>query len=179
MAVGARTEPAVDIRMVVAVVVGNSPAVVAEVQLDHHTVDSDNLAEGQGCKAGWDTVQEAVHHTGDIVVHSLVEDQGADTVAAVVVGHKYVVTAGHCRGTQAAVDLEDPAAVPQASLMVCMVPIDLLVVALHMKMLPVVHLAEDWLRLVMQNPDCLVHSLVEDCLVYLACLGEASRCIKR
>lgn len=52
VAVETRMEPAADIRMVVAVVVGNSPVVVEGGQIDHHRVDSDNLAEELGCKVG-------------------------------------------------------------------------------------------------------------------------------
>lgn len=66
----------------------------------------------------------AVHHTGDIEVHSLAEEQGVDTVAAVVVGHRCVVIVGHCKDTQVAVDLGDLVVVQQASLVVCMVLVD-------------------------------------------------------
>lgn len=47
-----RMELAEDIRTAVAVVGGNSPAVVVEVEADHRMVDSGRLAEEPGYKAG-------------------------------------------------------------------------------------------------------------------------------
>lgn len=43
---------------------------------------------------------------------------------------------------------------------------------------PVVHLAENWLEMVRLNPDYLGQLLVEDYLVYLAYLEVADECIR-
>jgi hypothetical protein len=117
-------EPVEDIRTVVAVEVGSNPAVVVVVLVDLHMVDSDNLAEELGCKAGLDTEQEAAHHTGDTEAHSLAEEQGDDIVAVVVVGHKHGVTVAHCKDIQAAEDLEALVAAQLASLGVYMALVD-------------------------------------------------------
>lgn len=164
--VEARMEPVEDIRTVVAVEVDSNPVVVVVVLVDHHTVDSDNLAGEPDCKAGWDTEQGAAHHTGDTEAHSLAEGQEGDTAAVVAVGHKHAVTVDHCKDIQAVEDLEDLlVAVQLASLVVYRVPVDWQVAAHHTKILvdPVARLVEDWVELVMQNPDCLDQMVEVDC----------------
>ena len=103
---------------------GSNPVAAVVVLVGHHMVDSDNLAEELGCKAGLDTEQEAAHHTGDTEVHSLAEVQEDDTVVVVIVDHMHVVTVGHCKDIQAAEDLEDLVAVQLASLVVYRVLVD-------------------------------------------------------
>lgn len=173
-----RMEPVEDIRTVVAVEVDSNPVVVVVVVLvDHHTVDSDNLAGEPDCKAGLDTEQGAAHHTGDTEAHSLAEGQEDDTAAVVAVGHKHVVTGDRCKDIQAVEDLEDlPVAVQLASLVVYRVLVDWQAAAHHTKILvdPVAHLVEDWVELVMQNLDCLDQMVEVDCQEHLACLEEAT-----
>ena len=114
--VEARKEPIEDIRTA-AVEGGSNPVAAVVVLVGHHMVDSDNLAEELGCKAGLDTELEAAHHTGDTEVHNLAVEQEHDTAVVVIVDHN-VVTVGHCKDIQAAEDLEDLVAVQMASLVV-------------------------------------------------------------
>lgn len=179
--VEARMEPVEDIRMVVVVEVDSNPVVVVVVLVDHHTVDSDNLAGEPDCKAGLDTEQEAAHHTEDTEAHSLAEGQEDDTAAVVAVVHKHGVTVDHCKDIQAVEDPEDLVAVQLASLVVYRVPVDWQVAAHHTKILvdPVARLVEDWVELVMQNPDCLDQMVEVDCQGHSACLEveeEVSEC---
>lgn len=168
-------EPVEDIRTVVAVEVDSNPVVVVVVLVDHHMVDSDNLAGEPDCKAGLDTEQEAAHHTGDTEAHSLAEGQEDDTAAVVAVGHKHVVTVDRCKDIQAVEDLEDLlVAVQLASLVVYRVLVDWQAAAHHTKILVDLRLVEDWVELVMQNLDCLDQMVEVDYREHLACLEVAT-----